>query len=87
MVTYIAERTSEGTLEVELGSFCPGLHRLGDRGWVSLHWCASENSRNAEFYWSTAAGSRRRVTKTTRWRQMNRAIASVMGNETVGGAK
>lgn len=86
-IAKVIERTSEDVLEVEQGSLYPALHRLEDRGWVSSFWGASENNRKAKFYRLTAAGRKRLVAETTRWRQMARAIALVMGEETAGGAE
>ena len=84
-IAKIIERTSEEVLEVEQGSLYPALHRLEDRGWVSSYWGTSENNRKAKFYRLTAAGRKRLVRETTRWRQMARAIALVMGEETLSG--
>jgi PadR family transcriptional regulator PadR len=78
-VAKVIERTSEDVLEVEQGSLYPALHRLEDRGWVSSYWGASENNRKAKFYRLTAAGKRQLTSETSRWRQMARAIAMVMG--------
>ena len=80
-IAKVIEHTSEGLLEVEQGSLYPALHRLEDRRWVSSYWGASENNRKAKFYRLTAAGRKRLVREKTRWRQMARAIALVMGEE------
>jgi len=82
-IAKVIERTSDDVLEVEQGSLYPALHRLEDRGWVSSYWGASENNRKAKFYRLTAAGRRRLIRETNRWRQMSRAIALVMGEETL----
>src|SRR5580693_3432554 len=78
-ITKVIERTSEDVLEVEQGSLYPALHRLEDRGWLSSYWGASENNRKAKYYRLTAAGRRRLTLEASRWRQMARAIALVMG--------
>src|SRR5450631_2944970 len=80
-IAKVIERTSEDVLEVEQGSLYPALHRLEDRGWVSSYWGASENNRKAKFYRLTAAGRKQLVRESSRWRQMIRAIAMVMGEE------
>ena len=80
-IAKVIERTSEDVLEVEQGSLYPALHRLEDRGWVSSYWGASENNRKAKFYRLTAAGKKQLVRETSRWRQMARAIALVMGEK------
>jgi PadR family transcriptional regulator PadR len=79
-IAKVIERTSEDVLEVEQGSLYPALHRLEDRGWVSSHWGLSENNRKAKFYRLTARGRKQLTLETSRWRQMARAIALVMGD-------
>src|SRR5579863_817154 len=88
-IAKVIEHSSEELLEVEQGSLYPALHRLEDRGWVSSFWGVSENNRKAKFYRLTAAGRKRLVHETTRWRQMARTIALVMGEDTLlpGGAE
>lgn len=83
-IAKVIERTSEDVLAVEQGSLYPALHRLEDRGLVSSYWGASENNRKAKFYRLTAAGRKQLLRKTTRWRQMIRAIGLVMGEEATG---
>jgi PadR family transcriptional regulator, regulatory protein PadR len=78
-IAQVIEHTSENALAVEQGSLYPALHRLEDRGLVSANWGVSENNRRAKFYQLTAAGRRRLVTETNRWRQMARAIGLVLG--------
>src|SRR5271155_3272662 len=79
-IAKIIERTSEDVLEVEQGSLYPALHRLEDRAWVSSYWGLSENNRKAKFYRLTARGRKQLTLETSRWRQMARAIALVMGD-------
>lgn len=81
-IAKVIERTSEDVLEVEQGSLYPALHRLENRGWVSSYWGVSENNRKAKFYCLTSAGKKQLSRETNRWRQMARAIALVMGEET-----
>lgn len=80
-IAKIIERSSEDVLEVEQGSLYPALHRLEDRGWVSSYWGASENNRKAKFYCLTAGGRKQLTLQRSRWRQMARAIALVMGDK------
>ena len=80
-IAKIIERTSEDILEVEEGSLYPALHRLEDRGWLASYWGTSENNRKAKFYKLTAAGKKHLTREHTRWRQMARAIALVMGEK------
>lgn len=78
-IAKVIERSSEDVLAVEQGSLYPALHRLEDRGWVSCSWGTSENNRKAKFYRLTGQGKRQLMSETSRWRQMARAIALVMG--------
>ena len=82
-IAKVIEQTSEDVLEVEQGSLYPALHRLEDRGWLSSYWGASENNRKAKYYRLTAGGRRRLTLEASRWRQMARAIALVMGEKPV----
>jgi PadR family transcriptional regulator, regulatory protein PadR len=84
-IAKVIERTSEDVLEVEQGSLYPALHRLEDRGWVSCYWGVSENNRKAKFYRLTASGRKQLTLQTSRWRQMARAIALVMGEKPARG--
>ena len=83
-IAKVIERTSEEVLEVEEGSLYPALHRLEDRRWVSSYWGTSENNRKAKFYRLTATGKKQLTLETSRWRQMARAIALVMGEKIAG---
>jgi PadR family transcriptional regulator PadR len=80
-IAKIIERSSEDVLGVEQGSLYPALHRLEDRGWVSSYWGTSENNRKAKFYRLTVRGRKQLAIETSRWRQMARAIALVMGEK------
>ncbi len=78
-IAQVMERTSDNVLEVEEGSLYPALHRLEDRGWVASYWGASANNRKAKFYRLTAAGKRQLHSEVSRWKQMAKAIAGVLG--------
>jgi PadR family transcriptional regulator, regulatory protein PadR len=78
-IAKIIERTSDDVLEVEQGSLYPSLHRLEDRGWVSSYWGPSESNRRARYYRLTPAGKKQLRSEVSRWRQMAKAIALVMG--------
>jgi PadR family transcriptional regulator PadR len=81
-IARVIEQTSEDLLQVEQGSLYPALHRLEDRGWVSSYWGASENNRKAKFYRLSSAGRRQLSVKARCWRDMVRAIALVMAENT-----
>jgi transcriptional regulator len=78
MIAHVIEHTSENVLEVEQGSLYPALHRLEDRGWVASRWGTSDNNRRAKFYELTAAGRKRLVAETQRWRQVVAAIGRIL---------
>jgi transcriptional regulator len=80
-IAKIIQRMSEDVLEIEEGSLYPALYRLEDRGWVSSYWGMSENNRKAKFYKLTAVGKKQLMHETSRWHQMARAIALVMGEK------
>ena len=77
-IAHAIEHRSDEVLQVEHGSLYPALHRLEDRGWISSHWGASENNRNARFYKLTAAGRRQLAVETTRWEKLVRAVNRVL---------
>ena len=78
-IAHVIEHSSDEVLQVEQGSLYPALHRLEARGWVSSYWGASENNRRAKFYRLSAAGRKRLLAETSRWRQMVGAIGRVLG--------
>jgi PadR family transcriptional regulator, regulatory protein PadR len=80
------QQVSSDVLRIQQGSLYPALHRLEDRGLVSAKWGVSENNRRAKFYQLTAAGKRKLVTETSRWRRMTRAIGLVLDEPTTGNA-
>ena len=80
-IAKVIERTSEDVLEVEQGSLYPALHRLEGRGWLSSYWGVSANNRKAKFYRLTVDGRKHLTREISRWRQMARAIALVMGEK------
>ena len=83
IATAIERMSTE--LRIDHGSLYPALQRLQQEGWIVAEWGTSENNRKAKFYRLTAAGRKRLVRETTRWRQMARAIALVMGEVTLPG--
>jgi PadR family transcriptional regulator, regulatory protein PadR len=55
------------------------LQRLEQRGWISGKWGISSNNRKARFYSLTAAGRRRLVKETDKWRRLAAAIGRILG--------
>jgi PadR family transcriptional regulator PadR len=79
-ISKIIERTSENFWELEEGTLYPALYRLEDRGLISSYWGTTENNRRAKYYRLTAVGRKRLKHEVSRWRQIARAIALVMGD-------
>jgi len=75
------QRTSGDVLQVEHGSLYPALHRLERKGWVAARWEAAGRDLKREFkyYRLTRAGKKQLVAEESKWKQMARAIARVMG--------
>ena len=74
-------QTTEDVLQVEHGSLYPALHRLQQKGWLSSKWeKAKDRNREFKYYRLTAAGRKQLVHEESKWRQLARAIARVMGH-------
>jgi transcriptional regulator len=74
------QRTTEDVLQVEHGSLYPALHRLERKGWVASKWeMAKDHKREFRYYRLTSAGKKHLVREESRWKQLARAIARVMG--------
>ena len=72
------ERLSEDALKVEHGSLYPALQRLQQEGWITGEWGVSKNNQRAKYYRLTAAGRRKLVAETSRWKRFVRAITGVL---------
>jgi PadR family transcriptional regulator, regulatory protein PadR len=73
------QRTTEGVLQVEHGSLYPALHRMERKGWILSKWeMAKERNREFKYYRLTPAGRRQLVREESRWKQLARAVATVM---------
>src|SRR5690348_6679784 len=77
------QHTSEKELLVEHGALYPALQRLEEQGWIAGKWGISDNNRKARFYSLTAAGRRHLVEETSKWNRLAKAIARILGSETV----
>jgi len=71
---------SNAFLQVEEGTLYPALHRLERRGLVAAKWGLSEANRRAKYYTLTRAGRKSLQAQTTVWREMHRAMDSIMNN-------
>jgi transcriptional regulator len=57
-ITRRIQQTSDGILEVNLGSLYPALQRLEKGGLIASDWGTTDNNRRARYYRLTAAGRR-----------------------------
>lgn len=74
------QRTSEDVLQVEHGSLYPALHRLERKGLLLSKWeMAKDRRREFKYYWLTPAGRKRLAAEQSKWKQLAKAIARVMG--------
>lgn len=75
------QRTTEDVLQVEHGSLYPALHRLERKGWLTVKWEARNQELNREFkyYRLTPAGRKQFAMEESKWKQLARAIARVLG--------
>ena len=74
------QRTSEEVLQVEHGSLYPALHRMEGKGWIAARWeTPKEGNREFKYYRLTPAGRKQLAHEESKWKQLARAIAQVMG--------
>ena len=76
------EQTSEGILDVNLGSLYPALHRLEDQGLIASFWGTSENNRKAKYYRITPEGRKHLTQQRSRWETLVQAVTRVLGPAT-----
>ena len=77
-VAKAIERSSDSILQVEQGSLYPALHRLLERGWITVEEGTSENNRRAKFYRLTPLGQKQLVVETSKWDNIAAAIGHVL---------
>src|SRR5271166_4741497 len=75
------QQTTDDVLQVEHGSLYPALHRMERKGWIAAKWEAAGKDLKREFkyYRLTPAGKKQLTAEESKWKQMARAIARVMG--------
>src|SRR5258708_1133959 len=75
------QRTTEDLLQVEHGSLYPALHRLERKGWIAAKWepAGKDLKREFKYYRLTAAGRKQLVAEESECKQMNGAIARIIG--------
>ena len=75
------ERTSDGALQLNMGTLYPALMRLEQRGLVRGAWGTTDNNRKARFYALTAAGRRQLAADRRAWDRMASIMQRVLGQE------
>jgi len=73
------QRTTDDVLQVDHGSLYPSLRRLEREALISSKWETNETGRELRMYRLTAKGRRRLVVEDSRWRQLARAMARMLG--------
>lgn len=72
------QQISSDVLRVQQGSLYPALHRLERRGWITAHWGASENNRQAKFYELTRNGRKQLEAQADSWRRLTLAVGQIL---------
>jgi PadR family transcriptional regulator PadR len=74
------QRTTQDLLQVEHGSLYPALHRMERKGWIISKWeMPKERNREFKYYRLTPAGRKQLAREESRWEQIAKAVALVMG--------
>lgn len=72
------EQTSQGALQLNMGTLYPALMRLEQRGLLRGAWGTTDNNRKARFYSLTAAGRRQLAKDLQAWDRMAAIMNSVL---------
>jgi PadR family transcriptional regulator PadR len=72
------EQTSENLLQLNEGTVYTALMRLGQKGWITSKWGASENNRRARYYSITKAGQKQLTRETEDWARIAGVIERVL---------
>jgi PadR family transcriptional regulator, regulatory protein PadR len=72
-------QTSEDVLQVEHGSLYPALQRLERDGLIASNWAEDARGRELKFYRLTPAGRKQLMVEESRWKQIARAMARMLG--------
>lgn len=80
------EQTSDGALQLNMGTLYPSLMRLEQRGLIRGAWGTTPNNRRARFYSLTAAGRRQLASDRKAWDRMSAIMQRVLGSARLGPA-
>ena len=72
------EQTSNGALQLNMGTLYPALMRLEQRRLVRGAWGTTDSNRKARFYALTAAGRKQLVKDLAAWDRMAAIMQSVL---------
>lgn len=72
------EQSSQGALQLNMGTLYPALMRLEQRGLLRASWGTSESNRRARFYSLTAAGRRQLAKEKDAWDRMAAIMETVL---------
>ena len=73
------EQTSDGALQLNMGTLYPALMRLEQRRLIRGAWGTSDNNRRARFYALTPAGRRQLSADRKAWDRMSSIMQRVLG--------
>ena len=75
------EQTSEGALQLNMGTLYPALMRLEQRGLLRGAWSVTDNNRRARLYSLTPAGRRELGRSREAWDRMSSIMQRVLAQE------
>ena len=72
------QQTSQGVLDVNLGSLYPALQRLEKNGLIVSDWGTTDNNRRARYYRLTSAGRRALGQELDSWKRFATGLDAVL---------
>jgi PadR family transcriptional regulator PadR len=72
------EQTSDGALQLNMGTLYPALMRLEQRGLLKGAWGVTDSNRKARFYSLTPAGRRQLAKEREAWERMTAIMNTVL---------
>ena len=72
------EQVSGGALQHNMGTLCPALMRLEQRGWLRGKWSTTEANRRARLYAITVSGRRQLAKEVEAWDRMAAIIQTLL---------
>jgi len=77
-ITRRIQQTSDGILDVNLGSLYPALQRLEKNGLIESDWGTTDNNRRARYYQLTVAGRRALGQELDSWKRFTAGLDAVL---------